>query len=425
MSAFLPGTPAADTLEWLREVAAAARPAAGAAGAADAAGGPGDAAGGPDDAPAGGQPGDAEGPFLTVLVRTQGTRPATLEDTLLTLAAQTCDDFEVLVLVHDPVDGTLAAVEETVGTFHPRFAGRVRVVAVEGGGRSRPLNVGARLARGRYVAMLDDDDLAFAHWVASFKAAAERARGAVVRCCVATQLVRALPGAWGGTDGYEVAGRPHVDYPLTFDHLDHLVDNRTPNNGYAVPRAAVWDLGLTWDESLPVLEDWDHLLRAASLLGVESAATVSALLRAWSEGSSSKTVHSEEVWKEAHRLVEERQTAAPVLFARGAAAALRARAARDDVAVREHARLRAEARHLRQVVDLLSGQLDEAGRRLEAVDEGVVALRHALEDAEAQLRAMRASTTWRLGRAAQTPLSLARRLADSLRDGRAGSGPVT
>lgn len=405
MSTFPPGTPAAEILERLRAVAAAARP--------DGESGDGEAV----DA--------GDGPFLSVLVRTQGTRPATLEDTLLTLAAQTCDDFEVLVLVHDPVDGTLAAIEETVGTFHPRFARRVRVLAVEGGGRSRPLNEGARLARGRYLAMLDDDDLAFAHWVASFKEAAGRAPGAVLRCCVATQQVRALPGAWDGADGYEVAGRPHVDYPLTFDYLDHLVDNRTPNNGYAVPRAAVCELGLTWDEQLPVLEDWDHLMRTAALLGVESTPTVSAMLRAWSEGTSSKTVHAEEVWTETHRLVEERQTAAPVLLPRGAAAALRARAVRDEASGREQERLRAEVEHLRHVVDMLSGQLDEAGRRLEAVDEGVVALRQALADAEAQLAAIRSSTTWRLGQAAQAPLAAARRLATSLRDGGAGTGNGT
>lgn len=400
MSTFAPGTPAADILERLRAIADAARP---------------DAQG----PTSGGEP--ADGPFLSVLVRTQGDRPATLVDTLLSLAGQTCEDFEVLVLVHDPGAGALEAVEQSVAEFHSSFASRVRVLPVRGGGRSRPLNEGAHAARGRYVAMLDDDDLAFAHWVASFKEAAERAPGRVVRACVATQRVRALPGAWGGEDGYEVLGRPHVDYPLVFDYLDHLVDNRTPNNGYAVPRAAVCELGLAWDESLPVLEDWDHLMRAVAICGVESTATVSALLRAWTEGSSSKTAHSAEVWKETHRRIEERQTAVPVLLQAGAAAQLRARAGRDAVTEREWARLSAEVHRLRNDTQLLRASLDVAGRRLEAVDVDVAALRQALTDAHAQLEAVRSSTTWKVGLAAQAPASMVRRLASSLLDARNGS----
>ncbi len=350
-------------------------------------------------------------PFLTVLLRTRGRRPATLEDALLSLAAQTCDRFEVLVLVHDPEEGAVAAVEATVATFHPRFAGRVRVVPVEGGGRAHPLNVGARMARGRYVAALDDDDVAFANWVACFEEAAGRAPGRVVRACVATQTVRSLPGAWGGDDGYEVVSRPHVDYPIEFDYLDHLVDNRTPNNGYAVPRQAVTDLGLTWDESLPVLEDWDHLMRAAAALGVESAPTVSALLRSWSEGLSSKTDHGAEVWKQTHRTIEERHTQAPVLLPAGSAAGLRARALREELTRRERDRLAGEVQRLRSDARQLSESLGDAGRRLEAVDVDVSALRAALADAEAQLDAMRSSTTWRAAQRALAALTALRRLA--------------
>jgi Glycosyl transferase family 2 len=391
VSVFPPGTPAADVLQWLGEVANA-RP----------------------DAGTTDEPVDDDVPFLSVLLRTQGRRPATLEDTLLTLAAQNCDSFEVLVLVHDPADGTVNAIEEMVGGFHAEFARRVRVLAVEGGSRSRPLNEGARRARGRYLAMLDDDDLAFAHWVAAFKAAAERAPGRVVRCCVATQVVRSLPGAWDGVDGYEVVNRPHVDYPLVFDYLDHLVDNRTPNNGYAVPRRAVVDLGLGWDETLPVLEDWDHLMRAVAICGVESTPTVSALLRSWTGGSSSKTAHSETEWEKTHRLVEDRHTAVPVLFPKGAAASLRARAARDEA----RAALMNEVRRLRNDARHMSASVDSAEHRLQAVDDDVAALQRALADARAQLAAMRSSTTWRVGKMAHAPVSLARRLTASLRAGR-------
>jgi hypothetical protein len=277
---------------------------AGSRGAAGAAGGRGDGAGG-------------EAPFLSVLVRTQGKRFETLQETLLSLAAQSCAAFEVLVIVHDPEPGVTGRIEELVAEFHPSFASRVRVVEVVGGGRCRPLNLGAQKARGHYLATLDDDDLVFAHWVETLRAAAARAPGHALRVGVATQQIAAAPAAWAGEDGYDVLSRPRVDYPLTFDHIAHLRDNLTPNNGYAVPRWVVTELGQNWDESLPVLEDWDHLLRSAEICGVADSPTVAAMLRVWANAESSKTVHPPEVWEETRRRIVAQRDAQPLLLDTG------------------------------------------------------------------------------------------------------------
>ena len=48
-------------------------------------------------------------PFLTVLVRTQGKRIEPLRDALLCLAAQSDQDFEVIVLDHDSEPDAAAA----------------------------------------------------------------------------------------------------------------------------------------------------------------------------------------------------------------------------------------------------------------------------------------------------------------------------
>ena len=79
-------------------------------------------------------------------------------------------------------------------SFDRDFAECVRIVRVEGGGRARPLNVGVRQARGAYVAVLDDDDIAFAHWVEEFQRAASEGPGSVVRAVVAEQSVEWVPG---------------------------------------------------------------------------------------------------------------------------------------------------------------------------------------------------------------------------------------
>ena len=201
-----------------------------------------------------------ERPFLSVLVRTQGKRSHTFVETLLSLAAQECADFEVLVLCHDVDKAERARIDETIDEFHPAFSERVRVVEVCGGGRSRPLNVGAAEAVGRYLAVLDDDDVALGNWVGELRALAEGHPGMVVRIGVAEQWVTELPGAWDNETGYEPVDRPRCPYPMHFDLLEHLDENHTPPSGFAVPRSLVTDLGQGWDESLPVYEDWDILL---------------------------------------------------------------------------------------------------------------------------------------------------------------------
>ncbi len=321
-------------------------------------------------------------PFLSVLLRTQGRRAATLQESLLCLAAQTCDDFEVLVLVHDGDARTLGSVRALVEEFHDSFASRVRVVGVSGGGRCRPLNEGALLARGEYLSMLDDDDLVFANWVETFRDEVQRAPGRAVRTAVATQRIEAHPGSWGGEDGYEVVDRPRLVFSLDFDHVDHLLDNRTPNNGYAFPRALCTELGLRWDDSLPVLEDWDHLLWTASLCGVSGVPTITALLRSWEVGEDSKSQHSQALWETTRQRVIGKHDAAALLLDRGDFARLRARLIDGDVAAERAAQLEQDARRL-------MAELDAARARLEQAEHAVGSLTHELDE-------LRRSSSWRI-----------------------------
>jgi hypothetical protein len=342
--------------------------------------------------------GDGGPPFLSVLLRTQGRRGATLQESLLCLAAQTCDDFEVLVLLHDAGADASEAVRALVSQFHGSFSGRVRSLEVSGGGRCRPLNEGARHARGRYIAMLDDDDLVLADWVETFRDAATRFPGHVVRSAVATQRIEARAGGWGGPDGYEVVDRPRLVFALDFDHVDHLLDNRTPNNGYAFPRSLVTDLGVEWDESLPVLEDWDHLLRCASICGVVGVPRITGLLRWWEEGQDSKSAHPPELWEATRRRVIEKHDAAPLLLDRGTFSTLRTRLIDGDVAAVHAFQLDQETRRL-------SAALDDAQRRIEADAR-------ALEAASRQVEEMRGSRSWRITAGLRSAARLARKAAE-------------
>ncbi len=233
--------------------------------------------------------------FASVLVRTTGARMSTLHDTLLSLAAQTFKDFEVLLLCHNVRREDFDAIKELVDDFPAGFARQVRVVQVTGGGRSRPLNAGTSLATGRYCIILDDDDLAFGHWMQEFRELEQRWPGQVLRLGVAAQNLEDQPGP-GESQCYHAIGRPRCPYPKTFDFFDHLYENQTPPCVLAYPTTLFQCVGIHFGEQWNVLEDWDVLLQAAELCGVATTPKVSALYRLWDAGNQSAHLHSQEEW---------------------------------------------------------------------------------------------------------------------------------
>lgn len=253
--------------------------------------------------------------FLSVLVRTRGQHLVTLEDTLSSLSAQSERDFEVLLLCHNVSEEVFSEICAVVGRVPPWLAAKVRAVRVGGGGRGRPLAVGVEQARGRYVAALDDDDLALAHWVAEFKRLAERRPGAVVRAGCAAQPVAEEP--WGASFGYRQVGQTHCPFALHFDLVDHLLENRTPFCSVAVPRSCFSDLGLTFDPTLPVLEDWDVVLRASLWCGVSETPEVTSIYRRWTAEHGSHIDHSDSQWRSARDAVHASLDAQPILLPAG------------------------------------------------------------------------------------------------------------
>ena len=66
---------------------------------------------------------------------------------------------------------------------------------------------------------------------------------------------------------------------------------------YAIPLAAYRDLSIQYDDDLPVLEDWDVLMRSANLLGVVSSPEVLSIYRMWKGGENSLSLHSRREWE--------------------------------------------------------------------------------------------------------------------------------
>jgi hypothetical protein len=233
-------------------------------------------------------------PALSVLVRTQGRRPQALADSLLSLAGQTCSDFEVILLCHRALEEDLDGVHRLVSSFGRDFREQIRVVVVTGEGRAAPLNAGVAAARGRHIAFLDDDDVALGNWVETFVSLASTSPRSVLRARVCEQsMERAGPLE----PGFRASSQVRSPWNADFDLLDHWVDNHSPINGYAYPVFAFRDLGFRFDTALPVLEDWSLLLQVASTCGVVSSPEFTAIYRRWPAPETSFAELPEEQWQ--------------------------------------------------------------------------------------------------------------------------------
>lgn len=242
------------------------------------------------------------GPFMTVLLRTQGKRVEPLKDSLLCLAAQTDQDFEVLVLEHNAEPSDAAAVKEIIARQPEEFRKRIRLIEVQGGTRSRPLNFGIEAAQGRYIAAYDDDDLVFANWIEEFKKASLTADGRLLRALVANQS--AGPEEWPlGEQGFRTTSWPKAEYAQNFDQLKHLLVNHSPFMTWAFPASLFTRFGVRFDEELTVCEDWDVILRGSLTCGVTQIDELTSIYRRWQGVESSYTKHSLESWRKSEARV--------------------------------------------------------------------------------------------------------------------------
>jgi hypothetical protein len=250
-------------------------------------------------------------PFLSVIVRTRGDRPSLL-DTLVSLAAQHDDDVEVLLMVHGD-DASTSNVRSIVDDFDASFARRVIVHRVDGGGRSRPLNAALHTASGRYVAVLDDDDVVTSDWVGTFRRLADRHPGRTVRAATVVQWVEPDPSGDGivPVSGFEAV------YPARFDFLDTVRSNRTPLCGLAFPAASLRSAGVEFDDTLAVCEDWKFQLQVTTLTGVADDPSVTSVYRRWREGGGSQAEETFDTWVRSHERVVDDLDAEPVLLPPG------------------------------------------------------------------------------------------------------------
>jgi len=187
-------------------------------------------------------------PFFSVVLTTFN-RPQLLLDALASLEKQQFRDFEA-ILVNDHGE----EVEPLLARF-PYCVTYIRQGRNRGPAAAR--NAAHRVARGRYVVYLDDDDIFLPDHLQTLADALQAHPGEVV-------YSDALFVAERIENGVRHSLQEEQRYPHDCYSRERLfVDNYIPVNTFAWPRAVAAEVG-EFDETLSGLEDWDFLLRLAA-----------------------------------------------------------------------------------------------------------------------------------------------------------------
>lgn len=260
--------------------------------------------------------GAGKAPFLSVVMRTQLTREDALTEALLSLMAQSDPDFEVVLIPHRVSGETRARVEAIVAGFPEDFAGRVRILPLDEGNRTAPLNYGFARGRGDYIAVLDDDDVVMEHWVEEFHRAAGAHPGTVLHCWAVNQDWRAAAMGPEGQKALAAMSAPRAIYCQPFSSLVELRVNRCPVFTLAFPGWAFRELAFLFDETLTTTEDWDYLRRVTAVCGVTDIDRVGGIYRLWQSGTTSHTQHREKEWRRNEQYINREERRYPVILRR-------------------------------------------------------------------------------------------------------------
>ncbi len=189
---------------------------------------------------------DQKNPLVSVILRTVN-RPGLLNNALNSLANQTCQHFEVIIVNDGGPD--IPDILEDYKQF-------LNIQYIHNGiskGRTAALNIGIRQANGEWLCFLDDDDIFYPWFIGAMLQAAGGNRKSNFYY---GQHARVLLDP----DYPNVIKSLGFTTPFDYDRKELLIGNKIPINTWFVKKATVLEIG-GFDETFNALEDYDFILK--------------------------------------------------------------------------------------------------------------------------------------------------------------------
>ena len=196
--------------------------------------------------------------MVSVLLCTYN-RPESLRQALDSVLSQTYEDYEVLV-INDGGDRIVKNVVEQLNSEKVRYFYR------EHGGHRAALNFGLQMARGKYIAYLDDDDIYYPNHLDALVHAAEA--NCLDFVCSRNRWVQ---GHWDADQWME-------DYELTrrdngFQVERMRISAYVPDNTVLHRRSIAEKIGLFWEEPQRGGE-WEYWVRCSRFYKIQRIESV-------------------------------------------------------------------------------------------------------------------------------------------------------
>ncbi|HVR62165.1 MAG TPA: glycosyltransferase [Polyangia bacterium] len=249
-------------------------------------------------------------PLVSVIMPTFN-RPDFLCRALDSLLGQTFADFEVVV-VNDagaPIESMLCE----------RYGSRLAITYLrqaKNRDRSAARNAGLSVARGQYIAYLDDDDCYLPEHLATLVGALRDGRHQVA-------FTEALLINEKKTNGHYTPGQHVMRMALPFHRERLLVYNDIPILCLMHHRSCLDAIGGGFDEALATHEDWDLLIRLAQKYEFVQLRKLTAVI-SWREDGSTTTSGRRDDFRHTLALIHDRYralaAASPEVLARQAEA---------------------------------------------------------------------------------------------------------
>ena len=233
--------------------------------------------------------------FLSVVMRTQGKRPEALKDVLSNLYIQNYKNFEIILLGHKIESDNEKNLKDIIDSFPEDFVKKIRYYNVNEGSRTTPLNFGFALSKGRYITILDDDDIVYENWVEEFYKASIDNEGKIIHsyCLFQDWTV----SHEGNKNLLIPLGNPVDIYCEKYNYVMQYYSNRCPTLSLAFPSFVFKNLNMHFDESLTTTEDWDYISRIANITGVKDIEKETCVYRNWINVENSHSICDEKEWK--------------------------------------------------------------------------------------------------------------------------------
>lgn len=229
-------------------------------------------------------------PVVSVIIPTFN-RPEKLKNAIASVLSQNYKNFEVIVINDAGED-----VTNVVKQFND-----VRVRLINQGinkGLSASRNIGIKEAKGQYIALLDDDDIFYPDHLQILLNNFNEQHKVIYSDAVRNSYVK--------VGEIFALLTQSVPYSIDYNRNKLLIGNIAPVNCFVFEKSLAIKAGL-FDESLPVLEDWDFWLRLSAVTEFKHIKEKTVQVNWYDDGStmtSSKGKKFEEVRKRINKKYE-------------------------------------------------------------------------------------------------------------------------